>query len=963
MLSVSEKEYAVVEGLARLSFYELYFKFLKLFGRNICDKQTLETFSDTFVKFECIRQTSDSILLFVLSDEYHLNDELSRYKVLAESSFEAVVIEYQDRVVDCNAMFLDIFEFDDKSDVIGIDSSQYLVVDESFKNSVVDLKTIEEYECDAVTVKGNFISIEVRRKPIQLKDGPGLRISVRDVTKRKKIGKHLISQNTIYHSIFKNPHSFICLFDEKFFIKNISYGLIQLMNIPNVTHRGMKLDELVAIGDILSDDENLNKLKRENQKYLLELKPSCDNFSGLLRILEANGDLAQLLDANLTKMNNDGDVMYLLNIVDITDLRKTIDDLSQKEQELSQTLISGRLASWEYDMRTRKISFSKVAMQTFGLMEICDFEDFIKILHPEDQFKTASAFIPALNGDAFKVDTRLVLEDKLFYIHIEGFDSITKTKAAKIQGFFQDITDRKNQEIELKEAKLKAESATIAKNLFLANISHEIRTPLNSILGFSQLLEQKIKNQEHKKYISHIKNSGDILLRLISGVLDFSKLEANQVQLYEEPFRVNDFATYHYNFLNQLTQHKNVDVDFHYTPSDACAIGDLQRINQIVINLVGNAVKFTESGTVYLQIDIDFEQKHELIIVVRDTGIGISKAALKKIFESFAQEDIDTTTKYGGTGLGLSIVSNLVDLMKGTINVQSEKGEGTEFTVRIPVGYSEYLEEKQLKTSVNSNDFKGFKLLLAEDNLPNQLLLKAIMNEYSIPFDIVNNGEEALKALENSDEYSLGIFDIQMPVMDGKVAAQNIRKYKSKYAQIPIIALTADATSDMRNEVLSSGFDAFLTKPLNVAELFEVIKQFGMKMPKNLDQKRKTQIESNHKAWDIQMDYLEDVSGGDRTVIDELIQASVIELNVKLDVLESVIERLDYDEFKRVLHAVKGSVTMFLNPSSTESLVDFYNKCCNKPYLEAHFDELSTELIANLQLLIPKLKNASSTYV
>ncbi|MEO1050139.1 MAG: ATP-binding protein [Bacteroidota bacterium] len=379
-----------------------------------------------------------------------------------------------------------------------------------------------------------------------------------------------------------------------------------------------------------------------------------------------------------------------------------------------------------------------------------------------------------------------------------------------------DITKSKEIEEELIHARDSAEASQRAKDQFLASMSHEIRTPLNGIMGFTELLIKSRINKKQREFLDAIKNSSDNLLVIINDILDFSKIESGKIELEEIAFRLTeliDNTTKSFTFKAEekgILLEQSVDKNI-----PELLDGDPVRINQVITNLLGNAMKFTENGKVQLSVKlkkIDSEQAH-LLFCVADSGIGISPEKLEMVFDSFTQASASTTRKFGGTGLGLAIVKRLVNLMGGDIWAESELGKGSKFFFAMPlkVSVSEGIKESE---PMEKTDLTGLKVLVAEDYKINQLLIKAILDGWGIASDIVINGKIAVEEVEKKD-YDLVLMDINMPEMSGYEATELIRsELTAPKNEIPIIALTASAIKGEREKCLSIGMDHYVTKPV-----------------------------------------------------------------------------------------------------------------------------------------------------
>ena len=381
--------------------------------------------------------------------------------------------------------------------------------------------------------------------------------------------------------------------------------------------------------------------------------------------------------------------------------------------------------------------------------------------------------------------------------------------------------------IKLDASEKRSIEALQVKENFLANMSHEIRTPLNSILGFTNLLQRRDKDPDSAEFIEAIQKAGENLMAIINDILDLSKIEAGMMRIVKAPFSVRGLIHSIETLFKERVNEKGLQLNCSVADNvPDTLVGDATRLTQILVNLIGNALKFSDGGMIEVQIDIVSANGSDmqLGVKVKDTGIGISNEKLDKIFERFNQAEDSITRNYGGTGLGLAIVKTLIDLQGGTIEVHSVPGKGTEFAFYMPytianeqINPEPQLSTRALKEVVNPS----LQILVVDDNVMNQSLMKHLLSQWGTSFIIVGNGLEALDALQTKT-FDLVLMDIMMPVMDGYEAIKYIRK-QPKYADLPVIALTAKAMMDDREKCIAAGANDYITKPVDMDKLIALL--------------------------------------------------------------------------------------------------------------------------------------------
>ena len=464
---------------------------------------------------------------------------------------------------------------------------------------------------------------------------------------------------------------------------------------------------------------------------------------------------------------------------------------------------------------------------------------------------------------------------------------------------------------QLNESEKRAREAGIIKENFMANMSHEIRTPMNAILGFTNLLQKEKLNEKSREFVSSIQNSGESLLEIINDILDFSKIEAGMMRIESNPFSLRELLHSVKTMFATKIQPKDLrfKVNIENSTPDLL-IGDATRLTQILVNLVNNAIKFTNSGGIEINVTTakKTEDRIEISFSVKDTGIGVASNKMEAIFERFQQADEDTTRKYGGTGLGLSIVKQLVELQNGSIHINSVLNKGTEFIFSIPYAIpKEITVHDDLKIS-SKNEIKlpdsHSRILVAEDNAMNQNLMRHLLTYWNLDFDIVNNGKEAIEALQQND-YRLLLMDIQMPLMDGYTTTMKIRNELGM--NIPVIAMTAHAMAGEKEKCLSYGMNEYISKPIRENELFEIINNI-------LRSDGKTELNTENGNMPVRneellnLDYLREVSGGNTGFEISMIEQFLQQAPAELEDMKDAFDKNNYIELAHIVHNFKTSI-------------------------------------------------------
>lgn len=442
----------------------------------------------------------------------------------------------------------------------------------------------------------------------------------------------------------------------------------------------------------------------------------------------------------------------------------------------------------------------------------------------------------------------------------------------------------------------KERSAYIVRDQFISNISHEIRTPLNSVIGYCGLLQKTELNESQQKFVNAIQTSGENLLHIINELLDFGKMQEGLLVIKKSVFVLPDMVDQVTLMFQEAFRKK--EVNFTVRLEEALPkelVGDAVKLRQILVNLINNALKFTNHGSVDVVVKLSERTDHgvKLFIAVTDTGIGISKEHLPRIFERFYQVNAALNRQYGGTGLGLSIIHRFVELMGGKINVTSVLGQGSQFQVELPFELEEKTVQESQSIRISMPEHKKKKILVVDDNGLNRDLTMHVLNSWNFDVDVAESGAKALSRLQRQT-YDLVLMDVQMPEMDGYQTTQAIRR-ELKLA-LPIVALTAHSNQSERTKCLDAGMDDYISKPFDELELFGMItRQLAYGPPANAL---------------INLDYLRNLSKGNTIFEKRILRRFVDETPGQLTQLETAIQNEDSHAVRKVIHNLKANLAI-----------------------------------------------------
>jgi PAS domain S-box-containing protein len=699
-----------------------------------------------------------------------------------------------------------------------------------------------------------------------------------------------------------------------------------LYSIAMFAQSGKELDENF-VNALLKGWKNYEKLSGKLTLFEKEYKSSNFKISPIYikRKLHLNGknigkveiffDEKTFKKENIENINNNeiDFLEVLFKMLENVAAGKELEERIIKNNiQLKETQEIAKLGSWEYNIKNGKIYWSEETYKIFGIKEKknIDYHKYMQMMYPEyNEIKKWG--IEKIDWKESNIVKYIKETGEIGYA-VSNYQFVYKEKNPyKIMGSILDITEIKLIQMKLEKAMIAAESSNKAKSLFIANMSHEIRTPLNAILGFTQLLiKNKTINPQGEKQLKIILKSGEHLLSVINSILELAKIETGKIEIDEVAFDIKTVIKDVVNmFINQV-ESKGVKLNLNIVGnSNLGYIGDEKKIRQIYLNIIGNAVKFTEKGSIdiYIKIENSLSENIRVVSVIKDSGIGIPENYLDKVFQRFGQAD-NNIWKKGGTGLGLAITKEFIEGMKGKIEVRSKIDNGSEFEFEFFIKKGKKEIDKKMEENLICivPEGKEYKALIVDDINDNIELLREILKSIGIKTEEAVNGEEAVK-MSKEKEYDIIFMDVVMPVMDGISAVKEIRKNNKKSI---IAAVTASVFEEERKEIMKFGVDEFIRKPYKVDDILNILNRnfsicsVGVKSEnKNTENsKEDTKEEGIENIDKITVEELKDsVISGD---IDRVIEISDKLKSTKLNFsnrIRKLAENYEFDELNKIL--------------------------------------------------------------
>lgn len=823
---------------------------------------------------------------FVLLESEKLNNaftELEKTKeninIILDSTAEGIYgVDTQSNLTFCNASALEILGYESQEELMGKndheifhhsypDGSRYEDADCQLLKSLTHGECIEREEMFWKS-DGTGFWVEVTSNPI-IRNGviEGAVIAFRDIGEKKAIDD----------AIRKEREKFQEILDTSLVGVGISVnGLVKFAN--------PKLCEMTGV--VVGKKNNINYVDPSITEIIIQkIKDHGITTNIEIQLYDHDNHTRDYMTTHMV-IDYEGEESILSWWIDITDRKMLERESKEAKQSLEIALTSAKMGAWKYFPLENRFEPDTTTIRLYGLEQTeldGSMDQWLSYVHPEDAERIGATMKYTMAHQIldYKEIYRVVKsnQETMHIMYIGKYDYDESGVAIFATGLVWDITDMKTIELELEKSKEIAEEASKAKSEFLANMSHEIRTPMNAVIGLNHLLSRTGLDSKQRDYVTKIGSSARSLLGIINDILDFSKIEAGKLQIDYSNFGIDDVMDNLSNMVNLKAMEKGIELIFDIAVDVPLMLkGDPLRLGQILLNLVNNAVKFTETGEIKISVKVEskVDLQVKLYFAVADTGIGLTEEQQNKLFQAFSQADSSISRKYGGTGLGLTISKKLSELMGGEMGVESVYGKGSVFYF---TACFEIQKDIRKKSDIIPKSLKGLKTLVVDDNESARIVMEKYLKDFEFKVDTVESGEKAIQYVHNAaqgeDLYKLIIMDWKMDGINGLQAAKEIldimpNKYKPK-----IIMVTSYGREELMDQANEIGLDGFLIKPVNQSLIFDtVIDVFGQHDEVHMD------MEFKERKKPYQLDHIR----GARIL---LVEDNEVNRQVAIELLES----------------------------------------------------------------------------
>jgi PAS domain S-box-containing protein len=805
-------------------------------------------------------------------------------------------------------------------------------------------------ETTHINTEGNIYPVEAELRLVKFENKEYIIGVVKDITEQKIKEKKLLRSEALLSEIYEHST------DGIFLIDNSNWEITECNTIA------LKMFEC-------SPEYIVGKKAGMLPKKSFTDEESIEN----IRILKEQGYYNRVVEYQTARGNSfwgdtastiihiEGREFYLTRITDVSSSVNVKEALERSEKKFRDLIHYSQALICTHDVNGKILSINPASLraveaeseeQVIGL-NLGDlfeeknkglFDEYLRKIHSDEEL-TGIMSVRSFKG-------------KRLYWMYHNYKVVIEGEESYVVGFAQDISDRLAMEKELKTAKETAEESLRSRDTFLAMMSHEMRTPLNGIIGITRLLKRTELASKQTDYMRMIENSADSLLVIINDLLDLSKIESGKIELEHIPFDLQRSISAVIEPLRIRAEEKGLSLVSDMSKvTQPILIGDPVRLNQIILNLISNAIKFTKNGFIKIIAETKplNDDQIELTIHVQDSGIGIPTDKQESIFEAFTQSHSSTTRQYGGTGLGLTISRKIAQLHHGKITVHSKEQEGSTFTLDIPYAIGKgILKEKFSEQSIHA-DLHEVRILVAEDNELNQYITKVMLTEYHCIPDLASNGKIAVEMFERN-QYDLILMDIQMPEMDGIEATKKIRQLKGHKAAVPIVALTANAMKSDQEKYIEAGMNGHIAKPFKENELIETI-CILLQKPYHFAKKQNEKNEDliilpSHQLYTLE--YVNDLTGGDQQMIKEMVNVFVQTTLPELQKIRNLLRDEKTEDIKNVLHKLKSTLKTFHISNIEDDIRQIEAYEGNTPMIE--FRLRVNRLISFIQIVIDHMQ-------
>ncbi len=828
----------------------------------------------------------------------------SLFKTIFNTSSDAILIvnPANTEILECNDRAVSLFEAKTKDDLIGkngialrsnpINKERLMYIQEQLKEGKIWIEDVEYTTFKNKTFWGN-ISVSM----FNINEDALVQLCIADITELKELSDKYKRREEIFSTIYNESSDAIIIFNK------IDNSIVDCNSSAVAMFEYESKEDFLILNGL---DLRLNRLsQQELDDIKTKINQNKQHGDEVVYITKSGRTFWGAYTSKYIKIDNADRV--LVRITDISNIKEKEKIIEENQKHLNEVQKLAKIGSYVYDLRNSKIVWSEGLYEIFGINSNLSIDSNVTkdIVHPDDKVRVTERFEMALQTEKELVQQYRAKKKDDTFIFVNSIAKIYRNEnniPYKVTGLIQDISEQKRTEEILLANELAKKTAEM-KDQFLTNMSHEIRTPLNAVLGFSNLLQNSINIKEKEKdYIDGIRLNSSHLLLLINNILNISKLESVKIELEIVDFDLRTLLKELQN--SQLFFIHEKGIAFHLIIDEKLPPiiqTDKVKLNQILLNLFSNAIKFTNKGSIEIALLVkqEYESALDLLFSVKDTGIGIPTDKMDLIFEKFTQVNNTNSRELGGTGLGLSIVKRLVEMLGGSITVKSEVGIETEFSFIVKVNKSNSLIQQLPVSPIDNLELRDLEIniLLVEDNHFNQIVVFDTLIEWNknLLIDIAENGKEAIAYLSKNKKYDLILLDIQMPVMDGYETSRYIRNQMSAgIKNIPIVAMTAHALPGVVEKCMQAGIDDYITKPFTPSLLFEKINKYILRHDN----------ENSDKPIRVDFEKIKNVSSNTTTRMKNRIAAFLKDTPQEINAIKLAGENSDWVVLADLCHAI-----------------------------------------------------------